>query len=105
MFLGRQPDSGYNHDEKEVYRMSSELVGVVKSINNGKGLVALRNTLKLGDNIEFLSVGLENKLFEVTEINDEDGYSVDLGRNEDIVLIPVQKGVRQNDLIRRPLKV
>ncbi|HDH50817.1 MAG TPA: U32 family peptidase, partial [Nitrospirae bacterium] len=41
MFLGKQPDSGYNHDEENAYRMSHELVGVVKSVNNGKTAVSL----------------------------------------------------------------
>ncbi len=103
MFFGPQPDDGYNHDEKWIYTMSHELVGVVKSVSNGKGLVALRNKLKLGDNIEFLSLGLGNSLFEVKEIFDEDGRSVDSGRNDEMVLIRLQPGVKENDLIRRPI--
>ena len=104
MFLGTQPDNGYNHDEKNVYRMSHELIGVVQSVNNGKALVALRNNLKIGDKIEFLSSGLEDKTSEVTEIYDRKGKPIDSGRNEDIVSLPIPPGVRENDLIRRPLK-
>lgn len=103
MFFGPQPDKGYNHDEKGIYSMSHELVGVVRSVSNGKGLVALRNTLKLGDNIEFLSQGLGKSLFEVKEILDEKGRPVDSGRNEETVLIQLQPGVKENDLIRRPI--
>ncbi len=103
MFFGMQPDYGYNHDEKEAYRMSHELVGVVNSVNNGKAVVALRNNLRIGDNIEFLSTGLENKTFEVNEIYDKEGISIESGRNEETVLIPIQQEVKENDLIRRPL--
>jgi len=103
MFFDRQSDSGYNHDEEDIYRMSHELVGVVKSVHNGKAVVALRNTLGIGDNIEFLTNGLENKTFEVTEIYNERGNPIDSGRNEDIILLPIQPGVEENDLIRRPL--
>ncbi|MEW6713711.1 MAG: U32 family peptidase [Nitrospirota bacterium] len=104
MFCGRQPDSAYNHDEEEGYRMSHELVGIVESVNNGQGLVALRNLLKVGDNIEFLSSGFENSLFEIKEMNDQKGYPIESGRNEERVTISVPKGVRENDLIRRPVR-
>jgi putative protease len=103
MFLGGQSDDDYNHDEKEVYRMSHELVGIVKAVSNGKGLIALRNNLRLGDDIEFLSEGLDNTLFKVTAMSNERGYPVVSGRNEETVLIPIQPGVKENDLIRRPL--
>lgn len=104
MFCGRQPDNAYNHDEEEGYRMSHELVGIVESVNYGHGLVALRNLLKAGDKIEFLSSGLENRLFEVREINDQKGNPVESGRNEERVIISLPKGVRENDLIRRPVR-
>jgi putative protease len=104
MFFGHQPDEGYNHDEESIYSMSHELVGIVRSVRNGKGLVALRSTLKPGDNIEFLSQGLGKSIFEVREIFDENGRPVDSGRNEETVLIQLQPGVKENDLIRRPLK-
>jgi putative protease len=103
MFFGKQPDDDYNHDEEEVYRMSHELVGVVKSVHNGKAEVALRNNLRAGDKIEFLSTGLENKTFEVAEIINKAGFPIDSGRNEDTVLLPVQHEVKANDLIRRPI--
>ncbi|GBD95885.1 MAG TPA: U32 family peptidase [Nitrospirae bacterium] len=105
MFFGKQPDAGYNHDEEYVYRMSHEFVGIVQSVSNGKAGIALRNTLKTGDSIEFLSTGLENKAFKVTEISDAAGVPLDSGRNEETVFIPVQNGVRENDLVRRPLKI
>jgi putative protease len=103
MFLDMQPDSGYNHDEEEVYRMSHELVGVVQSTINGKAVVSLRNTLKVGDTIEYLSIGVKNNSFDLTDIVDMRGKAVESGKNGDIVLLPVQSGVKENDLIRRPL--
>ncbi|MFQ5900181.1 MAG: U32 family peptidase [Thermodesulfobacteriota bacterium] len=104
MFLGKQSDNGYNHDDGKVYRMSHELVGVVKSVHNGKATVTLRNNLKTGDKIEFLSIGLENRSFDVIEIYDnKKGCPIESGRNEDVVLIAIPKGVRANDLIRRKI--
>jgi putative protease len=104
MFLGKQSDAGYNHDENEIYRMSHELVGVVRSVKNGRAVVSLRSGLKVGDHIEFLSDGLEHKTFEITEMYDKEADPLESARNEDTVLLPVQQGVRENDLIRRPLK-
>jgi hypothetical protein len=83
--------------------MNHELVGVVRSIKNGVAAVSLRNTLHVGDTIKFLSPGLENRTFGVVEIHDVKGNSIEIGRNEDIVFLPVEEGVRENDLIRRPL--
>ena len=104
MFLGKQSDDGYNHDENEIYKMSHELVGVVRSVINGKAVVSLRSSLKIGDHIEFLSDGLEHKTFEVNEMFDEEADPLESARNEDTVLLPIQYGVRENDLVRRPLK-
>ncbi len=104
MFFGKQPDEGYNHDDNKSYTMTHELVGVVQSLNNGNAVIALRNNLRVGDNIEFLTPGLENKSFTVNEMQDIKGNHAESGRNEESVSIPVIKGVRENDLIRRPLK-
>jgi putative protease len=105
MFLHEQDECSYNHDEEDVYRMNHELVGVVRSIKNGVAAVSLRNTLHVGDTIKFLSPGLENRTFGVVEIHDVKGNSIEIGRNEDIVFLPVEEGVRENDLIRRPLQL
>jgi putative protease len=103
MFFGKQPDTGYNHDDNNIYKMSHELIGVVKSVINGKVEVALRNKLKVGDIIEFLSADLENKPFNITEIYNREGVPVAMGKNEETVLLPAYHGVKENDLIRRPL--
>ena len=105
MFFGKQPDSGYSHNDDKAYRMSHELVGVVQSVDNGKTVVSLRNNLKIGDKVEFLSSGWENRTFDVTEIYDENGKPVESGRNENIVSIPSIPGIREHDLIRRPLNM
>jgi putative protease len=101
MFLGKQPDSGYNHDEDEIYKMSHELVGVVESVRNGKAVISLRSSLKTGDHIEFLSTGLEHQTFEVSEIYDMEEDLIESARNEESVLLPIQPGVRENDIVRR----
>jgi putative protease len=101
MFLGKQPDSGYNHDEDEIYKMSHELVGVVKSVRNGNAVISLRSSLKIGDHIEFLSTGLEHQTFEVSKIYDMQEDLIESARNEESVLLPIHPGVRENDLVRR----
>jgi putative protease len=60
MFFGKQEDLDYNFDG-ESYRMSHELVGVVLDVNDKTARVALRNRLDRGDEVEFLSSGLEGK--------------------------------------------
>ncbi len=100
MFFGRQPDMDYNFDE-ESYRMSHELVGVVLEVNGEDAKIGLRSRLDMGDPVEFLSQGLEEKFFTVQYIRGEDNVDIDSARNEDIVFLKVPGGVRKNDLIRR----
>lgn len=103
MFLGPHPDEGYNHDDETAYVMTHELVGVVKRISNGQAEIALRNKIETGDEIEFLSTGLEGKTIKITELLDADSNPVESGKNAKTVLIPVLSGVRVNDLVRRPI--
>lgn len=100
MFLGKQPDKDYNFDG-ETYRMSHELVGVILDVNGTVAKVGLRNRLDMGDSIEFLTPGLEERLFGVEEMKYEDGGTVASARNEDVIYIQAPEGVRKNDLIRR----
>ncbi len=100
MFFGKQPDTDYNFDG-ESYRMSHELVGVVLEIYGNTARVALRNRLDRGDEVEFLSPGLEAKKYEVEAIHDSEGFAITSARNEEIISIHVPEGVRENDLIRR----
>lgn len=100
MFFGKQPDADYTFDG-ESYRMSHELVGVVIEVNGDMAKVGLRNRVDVGDRIEYLTPGLEEKLFDIASIKDIEGAVISSARNEAIVFIPAPKGVRQNDLIRR----
>ena len=100
MFFGKQPDNDYNFDG-ESYRMSHELVGIVLEIKDSIAKVELRNRLDKGDTVEYLSPGLEEKLFELELMKDADGMDITTARNENIVFMPVPEGVRPNDLIRR----
>src|SRR3989338_2824605 len=92
MFFGKQPDADYNFDE-ESYRMSHELVGVVLEVNNGTAKVGLRNRVDAGDKVEYLTPGLEEKLFAIDSIKDIEGAVISSARNEEIVFIPVPNGV------------
>jgi putative protease len=100
MFFGKQPDADYNFDG-ESYRMSHELVGVVMGVNGGSARIALRNRIDKGDNIEYLTPGLEGIVFTVDSMLDEEGAAITSARNEDIITVNVPHGVRENDLIRR----
>jgi U32 family peptidase len=100
MFFGKQRDTDYNFDE-ESYRMSHELVGVVIDVYGGAAKVALRNRLDGGDEVEFLSSGLEGKKFRVEAMRDSEGFPAASARNEEIISMHVPEGVRVNDLIRR----
>ena len=100
MFFGKQPDTDYNFDG-ESYRMSHELVGIILEIKDGIAKVELRNRLDMGDAVEYLSQGLEEKLFALESMKDIDGMDITTARNENIVFMPVPKGVSPNDLIRR----
>ena len=62
---------------------------------------ALRNRLDNGDEIEFLSPGLEGKKYEVESMHDSEGFAVASARNEEVISMHVPDGVRVNDLIRR----
>ena len=104
MLFGPQPDVDYNHTDDKAYRMSHELVGVVQSVNNGNALIALRNNIHVGDNIEYLSTGLEGQSFEVKELFNTAGFPIERGRNEETVALPMHPGVRKYDLVRRKLK-
>lgn len=100
MFLGKQPDSGYNFDT-EPYSMTHELVGVILDVDNGVAKVGLRNRLDAGDCVEYLSPGFEESSFKVGAMRDKNGLEVVSARNEDIIYMQVPEGIRQNDLMRR----
>lgn len=100
MFLGRQPDGDYNVDE-ESYRMSHELVGVVLGREDGMAKVELRNRLDEGDALEYLTPGIEGRIFPAGAMRDAGGSGISTARNEDVIFMPAPEGVRAGDLIRR----
>lgn len=100
MFFGKQPDGDYNFDG-ESYRMSHELIGTILDLDGDTASVGLRNRLDQGDPVEYLSPGLEEKVFEIGSIKDKDGVDIDTARNGEMIFITVPDGVRRNDLIRR----
>jgi len=100
MFFGRQPHGDYNFDGKS-YRMSHELLGVVMEVNGISAKIALRNRMDIGDNIEYLTPGLEGAIFAVDTFFDEEGAVITSARNEDIITMNVPPGVRTNDIVRR----
>ena len=81
--------------------MSHELVGVVLEVYGEDAKIGLRNRLDRGDEVEFLSPGLEEKFFNVQYMRCDDNPDIASARNEDIVFVKVPGGVRKNDLIRR----
>lgn len=100
MFFGKQPDEDYNFDG-ESYRMSHEFVGVILEKKRGLAKVALRNRLDRGDAVEYLSPGIEEKLFPVEEMKDQENNELVSARNEDIIFMSVPEEAREQDLIRR----
>lgn len=100
MYLGKQPDADYNFDGTS-YRMSHELVGVIKDIDGSVAQVELRNRLDAGDPLEYLSPGLEDGVFAADAMKTASGTAIISARNEDIIYMQVPQGVRINDLIRR----
>ncbi len=100
MFFGRQPDEDYNFDG-ESYRMSHEFVGVILEKQGDQAKVALRNRLDRGDFVEYLSPGIEERLFPVEAMKDIDNMEIASARNEDIIVMKVPPEARQQDLIRR----
>jgi putative protease len=100
MFFGKHPDQDYNFDG-ESYRMSHELVGIILAKQGEVATVALRNRLDTHDLIEFLSPGIEERLFTVGSMKDGEGNHLHSARNEDIIVMKVPQEARVNDLIRR----
>ncbi len=100
MFFGKQPDQDYNFDG-ESYRMSHELVGIILAKQGEVATVALRNRLDDHDLIEFLSPGIEERLFTAKNMKDGEGNHLHSARNEDIIVMNVPQEARVYDIIRR----
>ncbi len=100
MYFGEPDERDYNFD-KSSYRMSHDLVGVVKEVVNGLAVVLLKSKLTVGESVEFLSSGVEDTRYTVNEMLGEGGEVKHVGKNTEIIRIPVPSYVRAGDLIRR----
>ncbi|MCX8027543.1 MAG: U32 family peptidase [Thermodesulfovibrionales bacterium] len=101
MFFGKQPLNDYNFDT-EPYQSTKELVGVVRKNNDGDIIIALRNRIDMGDEIEFLTPNLEEKRFIVKDMFDMEDNHITTARNGDLVCIRnLEKTIRENDLVRK----
>jgi len=105
MYFGEQDSQDYNHDDQDIYRASHSLVGIVIVRDQGKAQVLMRNRLLAGDEVEFLTPGLEGRVFQVPLIEDEEHNLLDSARNDDVVWFPVPEKVREGDLIRKAIKM
>ena len=106
MFFGDHPDQGYHHDEERIDRKTHDFAGIITEIQNSKITLAPRTALRVGDQIQFLSKGIETDLFTITGIFDQDGQPIAATKSEAIALVefdkPIPSVVRCNDIIRRP---
>jgi hypothetical protein len=81
--------------------MSHALVGIVQSRNGTKARVLMRNRLFTGEEVEFLTTGLEGRTFKIESIEDEEFLPLESTRNDEIVWLPVPEEVRAGDLVRK----
>lgn len=101
MYLtGRHPDAGYSYDETHA-ATGYAIAGVVKGVTDSTATVLLKGNLAAGDEIFFLSSGIDNGSYIIKELRDAEGEPLAIARNEDIVFIEVPEGVKKNDIIRR----
>ncbi|MBF0540140.1 MAG: U32 family peptidase [Nitrospirae bacterium] len=101
MFLGRQPDTDYNHDELDSYRTTHTFVGIIKSLTSDYTEIALRNTLRVGDHLTIVCSGTDNLQIDVDWIKNIEGVLIEIGKNEEIVFIKSYNGINVGDIIRR----
>jgi putative protease len=103
MYIGDQNTTDYNHGERNAYRMNHTLMGIVLVRIEGKAKILMRNRLCPGDKVMFLTPGLEDRLFDIVSIENENHSPLDSTRNDEIVWIDVPEEVREGDLMRKPL--
>lgn len=100
MYFSKPDAADYNMD-KSSYRMSHDLVGVVKEISNGYATILLKSKVSVGETIEFLSRVVDDGRVMVSEMLDEKGFPKIVGKNTEIIRIPAPSYVLPNDLVRR----
>lgn len=89
----------YDRDETP----TKEFVGIVKSYDeiNKICLIEQRNYFKIGDTLEFFGPKLENTLFSVQSIQDDEGNYLDAARHpKQLIVLHVEFKVSENDMIR-----
>ena len=100
MLLGKPSDKGYAHDE-EVYKSTHEFAGVVLSVKDNMAYVALRSKIKIGDTLTFVSKDSKGENYILKNLFDSEVKAIEVGKNEEIVLIPVENRVKENGIMRR----
>ena len=103
LYLGSQPDGDYNHDQPRYFQQTHDFVGVLGEVFGSEAKLHLRNNLKPGDELAFITPGLENISFPVRSVKNESGGEMEIARNGDTVIVSVPEGVRENDLVRREI--
>ncbi|MDH5657661.1 MAG: U32 family peptidase [Spirochaetia bacterium] len=105
LYLGSQPDEGYNHDQPRYFPQTHDFVGILGDIEGDEAVLHLRNNLKPGDDLTFITSGPGNINLTVNFVRNANGEDLDIARNGDSVRISVPAGVRENDIVRRKLNV
>ncbi len=105
MYLGPQPDEDYSHDGVAYVRSEYELAGIIDSFwddtdKKNTAMISVRNTLRPGDELVYLSPGLEDRHIPLEDMTRVDGRPVDIAKNGETILLGVPEGVRPMDLIR-----
>ena len=90
----------YNYSENS-RSQESEVVGVIVDVNGTLSKVRLRRKVSIGDALEYLTPGLEERVFSVQSLRHEDGIGAVSANAGDVVLISTPEGPRKGDLVRR----
>jgi putative protease len=109
MYFGPHPDQDYHHDESRIDRRTHDFAGIVRKRHDRQILLAPRTVLRPGEQIQFLSRGIETDLFTITALFDEDGRSIPAAKNESPAWLqfdrPVPEVVEPMDILRRPCQM
>lgn len=100
IITNKEFDTYYGNTERVVHH-GFELIGTVLDVDANRAMVALRNSVSGGDEILYLSPGLEERPIRLHSIQDSRGRDVDRAGNNSIIHIECPAGVRPGDVIRR----
>ncbi len=82
--------------------VSHDFLGRVKTVEDGTAYLLTRNPIDMGDVIEVLSPGKENRRFTVTGMKNDKGESLDRSRSPmTVISMPVPFVVEEGDIFRR----